>query len=357
MFGEGALISPADVRWREALALVRHDVFHLPAYATLEAEPMSGDAQAFLYCEAGNVLLLPLVVRDVPGTGYRDACSPYGYPGPVANCQDETFWAHAAEALADTLRSAKIVTCFVRIHPLLPPPTQALSKVGEVRHHGETVAIDLQPPDEEWLAQISHGHRRGFRKFASEGNQVLFDAWDTWDAWIDAYHENMRRVGAASHYFFPPEYLSRLRALLGPHVNLVAAFTADGDFMGGCLLLEYDGMVQQFLLGIREQYLRAHTARALFVETRRWGHARGDRVQHLGGGRGGANDSLFEFKLQFSKSTRSYFTWRVVADTSAYDELLGAPVSGLGARSDTGLDFFPAYRGPESSQQSDNVMS
>jgi hypothetical protein len=280
----------------------------------------------------------------------RDASSPYGYSGPVSSSADTGFCQRASTSLIETLRADQIVTCFSRLHPLLLPPLDALRSGGEVLHHGETVAVDLEPDDEVWLTNISHGHRRDFRQFCSLGNEVLFDRWEHWDPWVDAYHENMRRVHANSYYFFSQEYLASMRDRLGRHAHLATAHSATGDFMGGSLILEYDGLVQQFLLGVRDEYLRAHAAPALFIETRRWARARGNRVQHLGGGRGGINDSLFHFKRQFSTWTPPFYTWRVVTDASAYADLTTSMQSGNGSNGGNGAghpDFFPAYRGSD----------
>ena len=49
--------------------------------------------------------------------------------------------------------------------------------------------------------------------------------------------------------------------------------------------------------------------------------ARGNRVMHLGGGLGGAHDSLFDFKAGFSKDRQPFRTWRVVVDPVRYAEL------------------------------------
>ena len=71
---------------------------------------------------------------------------------------------------------------------------------------------------------------------------------------------------------------------------------------------------------------------------------RGNRVLHLGGGLGGAPDSLFAFKAGFSKARHPFRTWRVVVDEDRYRELTRAAQPGLAAADVPG--FFPAYRRP-----------
>ena len=60
-------------------------------------------------------------------------------------------------------------------------------------------------------------------------------------------------------------------------------------------------------------------------------------VLHLGGGVGGAQDSLMHFKAGFSDRRHLFKTWRVVLDEQQYTELSGKEPESTG--------FFPAYRG------------
>ena len=47
--------------------------------------------------DAGE-LLAPLIVREIPGTGERDAISPYGYPGLVEGSRGGTRRSNSGEA-------------------------------------------------------------------------------------------------------------------------------------------------------------------------------------------------------------------------------------------------------------------
>ena len=61
---------------------------------------------------------------------------------------------------------------------------------------------------------------------------------------------------------------------------------------------------------------------------------------HLGGGLGGEEDSLFEFKSGFSDLFLNFKTWRFMADEASYDSIVEA--RGLTSYSNT--EFFPLYR-------------
>jgi hypothetical protein len=77
----------------------------------------------------------------------------------------------------------------------------------------------------------------------------------------------------------------------------------------------------------------------LFYETAVWASAQGFSCLHLGGGVGGHEDSLYEFKRRFDPKGRLPATvGKAVHDEEAYRRLIGGAA---------GLDgFFPAYRAP-----------
>lgn len=333
-----ALLEPDDAAWAEALARIGHDVYHLPEYVRLDAGLAGGTPAAFRYDDAGRVLLLPLVLRDVPGTDLRDATSPYGYPGPVSDAppEDTGFWSSACRALTRTLNAEGVITAFVRSHPLLPAPTDVLAGAGTLVAHGETVAVDLTlTPDEIW-SQTHRSHRNQINKARRAGVTVTFDDWALFDEWIGTYHATMRRVGATAFYFFDAVYFHRLRAALGEHVHLAVA-TLDGEVLGGNLFFAYGGIMHTHLQSTRDGAVY-YADKLLYHEVREWGRERGNGIYHLGGGLGGSADSLFRYKAAFAAGRHAFHTWRVVTDPGAVEKLAGP----LTPESLTGR--FPPYR-------------
>ncbi|GID94616.1 GNAT family N-acetyltransferase [Amorphoplanes digitatis] len=332
-----ALLEPDDAAWTDALSRIRHDVYHLPEYVRIDAGLSGGAPAAYRYDEAGQVLLLPLVLRPVPDTDLRDAISPYGYPGPVADTADPAFWSRAAAAMTESLRALGVITAFVRLHPLLRAPAAALAEAGTVVQHGETVSVDLSLTPEQMWHQTHRTHRNQINKARRAGVSVVFDDWDRYDAWIGTYHATMRRVGAADFYFFTAEHFHRLRAALGERMHLAAALSADGDLLGGNLFFEYDGFMHTHLQATRDGGVQ-YADKLLYDEVRRWGRDRGNSIYHLGGGLGGASDSLFAYKAAFAAGRQAFHTWRVVADPDAFEKLAGPPTpEALAGR-------FPPYR-------------
>ena len=337
----GELIVPASPSWTQALEGLHHDVYHLPQYATIHAALTGGEVYAFSYVEGSRRFFLPLVLRDV-GDGCWDAASPYGYPGPLSNVLDEGFWDAALARLTAVLEQRRVVTLFVRAHPLLPAQSASLQRAGTVVRHGETVSLDLRREPEELVAGFRSNHRRQIERARRGGTTTVVDRWELLDAFIDAYYETMTRVGATPEYFFPRSYFHQLVAGLDGFVHLVAA-VRDDELLAGGLFFTCQGLVQYHLGATWTEALREQPMKLVFDATWRWARDQGATDLHLGGGVGGAADSLFHFKAGFSDRRHAFETLRVIVDPEAYRRLCA------GAGHQTGDDltaFFPSFRRP-----------
>ncbi len=322
MSGEATLLGPDAAEWADALRRTAHDMYHVPEYVVLDARLSGGKPTAFWYREHDRMLLLPLIVRDVPASDARDAVSPYGYPAPVSDAAaaDTGFWERACRAMVETLRAHAILTAFVRLHPLLPVPLEALDRFGAVVRHGETVSVDLTLSIEDMWRQTRSDHRNHINRARRRGVRVVMDDWSRLAEWVAVYHDNMRRVGASPYYFFTGEHLKALHETVGDRMHLAVAL-ADEEVVGGNTFFEHRGIVQGYISSTRRTPTH-YADELLYDEVRRWSKSRGNTVFHVGGGVGGRNDSLFSYKAGFSANRHSFHTWRVVADRDRYRALL-----------------------------------
>ena len=124
---KGTLLDVDAPEWEAVLRAARHDFYHLPAYLALCAGQERGRPCAPYVTDDPRTLLLPLVIRGIPGGGF-DATSPYGYPGPVGTAADDpAFLRVALVAGLHVLREAGLVSAFEdeRPHQGAACPTSA----------------------------------------------------------------------------------------------------------------------------------------------------------------------------------------------------------------------------------------
>ena len=358
----GEFLQPDAPRWTSLLSRMKHDVHHLPGYLSLAAkwqEP--GTPAAFVVEEAGCCLLVPFILRSVPDeiSGDRelfDAISPRGFPGPLlaADSPDDLprFAPRAIEAFVEGLRALGVVSAYIRLHPLLPPPFRAVEQVGSLVLHGDSVSIDLTIPLEDQWRQTRQNHRRDIARATQRGYVARIDSdWRSLDDFADVYRQSMERLEADTSWRLPPSYFVDLRSDLGGHVHLCVV-ERDNELAAGAIITEAAGICEYHLAGTADAHVGASPSKLVVDFARRWAKERGNHTLHLAGSirRG---DSLSHFKTGFSSLLHPVYSWRVVVDPATYVTLTERRL-GAGAADVQPLDgFFPAYRLPvhESPQQ------
>jgi hypothetical protein len=340
-----AILDVASPAWADVLSRVRHDFYHLPAYLALSARMENGQAAALLIEDGASKMLLPFVRRAIPGGLGFDGTSPYGYPAPLFTdpaAQAASFVRDGWSAGLEALRDAGIVSLFVRMHPLLDAPLEALRAFGTIVEHGPTVSIDLRLSDAEAWAAMRSTTKHELRRAERDGQRAFRDDdWAHVEDFRRLYGATMSRVGASQFYKFPEAYFSGLREALGSMLHLWVV-EIDDKIVAASLITEVAGLVQYHLSGSDSAYAKRQPTKFLLESVRRWARARENHDFHLGGGLGSAEDSLFFFKAGFSARRHTFRSWRVVVDRARYGEL--SKRAGAGASIDSHEGFFPAYR-------------
>jgi hypothetical protein len=343
-------IDPDDARWTRLLSVIEHDVYHLPAYSQLDLNLDEGSALAYLFEDARGSFLLPLRIRAIQGTDWRDATSPYGYPGPLVTVHTGVdpggFLHDAVREMQSFFYDDGVVSAFCRMHPLLHHPMEPFHSVGTLVRHGHTVSINLASSDEELWANLRSNHKRGIKKARKAG--AIFRHEQEWQAYGDfvrMYGDTMRRHQAAESYFFPDRYFHFLRDHMSNVFSLLT-ITYDDKVISAGLFSECNGLVEYHLSGTDDDYLHLQPLKLLIHEASKWARDRGNHTLHLGGGLSGAEDSLLNYKLGFSKVTSEFFTWRLVVNPSVYESLTTSRSRRVGGEGPVDDDYFPSYRHP-----------
>ena len=337
----GELLSVDDPRWASFLAHTPHDVYHLPSYTAVAARQEGGEPRALLVEGDQAQLLLPLILRRIPGSDRPDATSAYGYPGPLwTGTERPTYVSEALVAGARTLRQEGVVSAFVRLHPLLN--AAAPPGLGTIVEHGQTVSMDLTVPEDVLWGQMRLNHRRDIRRAIQLGFVARMD--ETFAAYSEfkrLYRLTMARRAASPYYLFDDTYFDDLRDALAGQLHLCVV-AREGAVAGAGLFFEAGRIVQYHLSGTDENLEHVQPTKLMMDYVRRWARQRGDTCLHLGGGLGGAPDSLFRFKEGFSPLRHPFRTMRIVLDEEEYRRLVAArsPLIDPKDRS----DYFPQYR-------------
>jgi hypothetical protein len=349
-------------RWQAALeTLPQADIYFTPAYTRLLANLDGDEPLGALWESDRGRALFPLQIRPLvrlPLWSSRwlgayaeipafDAVSPYGYSGPLTHLpqpEASVLIKEFLDALGEELRARRVVSLFVRLHPLVGNAVYFPRDAIDLARRTETVFINLTTP---WYKGLTSACRYEVRKSERRGVEVeAAEDPDDWRAFGDLYRITMRRRGARDWYFFPQAFLEDTRRLLGLGVTLLVA-RREGSLVGGSLFLEGFGKGHYHLSGTSPEASGLGVSNRLIVEGARRCEGHGCATFHLGGGQQ-PGDGLSRFKASFSPLRTVWDKASVVIDPQAY----GTLVEGRGRYlRDQGVPEgaeaggpFPAYR-------------
>ncbi|CAM3441190.1 GNAT family N-acetyltransferase [Corallococcus soli] len=272
----------------------------------------------------GRALRVPLIVRPIEGTPYRDAISPYGYPGGRMDGlrevpKDAVDWTDTG-----------LVSLFVRDRVTGPRCFAGGTERNEVFFIDPRLPIEFQP---EARRQMRRNTRLGFVSTCSAMRETSHEERE---GFKDVYRQTMVRDGAHSRYFFSDAYFEQLFS--SPNAWLATTRAADGHIASSGVGVSSDGVMHYYLGGTADADLGRSPAKntvfgALVELSTRLG-----LPLHLGGGvRPG--DGLEQFKRSFANASSRLCTHELICEPSVYARLSAS-------RRDT--DYFPAYRAPGS---------
>jgi hypothetical protein len=357
---------PADVKtWTSFVdGSPTPDVYFRPGYAAA----YSGDhatALALVINTSKRRFLLPLLLREIAVVPLSsrveeyDAITPYGYGGVLPLDRGEVTSRDAAELLEQLSHwciKANVVSCMLRLHPLLAQHSEFSVGVAEcpggaISHFGPTVAIDLLAWDDDLCGPA--GMKKGRRSDLRHARRHLTVSLTSCESSRTAemlqqfrliYDRTMSQLNAGPFYFFPAQYYSSLQSTLNSHLAVGVAYY-DGQPVSAALFLADSQFGHYHLSGATREGKQHKAQTMLLVEGAQWMRRRGCRWFHLGGGRA-PGDSLYYFKQSFGARTFYYSNITLIANRARYNELVNLRRTEEESAKRAN-DFFPAYRGAE----------
>jgi hypothetical protein len=328
------LVEVEPTRWD---ALVRglgvSDVYYTGGFIGASA-PLAGGTVALLDLpgDDGHVLF-PCVLRDDP----VDVVTPYGYGGPLG-VGDNPPLAEFASRYQAWCEERGVISSFVVFHPLFANDASAVAAGFHRSALAGTVAWPLQGRD-VFGAMHSH-HRRVVRRATAEGFEVtIHPAPSELGNFVEVYEQTMRRAAASPFYSFPESYW---HALVRDVPLVRVEVRQRGEVLSSVLGMGEPPWLHYHLGGTADAGRTTGASHLALYSLAVWGQERGYATLHLGGGVGGREDSLLEFKRRFAPDGLvSASVGKAVHDPARYRQLSGGDAVDWDA-------FFPAYRAPRS---------
>jgi hypothetical protein len=351
------ILLPSDPEWSELLQRTPHDFYHTAAYHAFSERAGEGLARMAVVGDGDRFLLWPYLQRPAhpagcpPSEEWFDIHSVYGYPGPLAGSGATRGFLHEAmNEMVALWRAEQVASVFSRFHPLLDNASLLLCTgfADAVTPNGKTVSLNVTRTDEAFRAYYPQKLRQRLNRASRSGARTTVDEdFSHLDEFVRFYHATMDRNQASESYYFTSEYFHRLVRDMAPHMKLMLT-TMDDQLAVASLFAVHGPIVQAHFIMTNPDLLQHSPAKAAIDHVRVWAREQGCRYLHLGGGRGGSNDSLFAFKAEFSPDHHPFFTCRLTVNEEACHQLSlqraeSARRLGLPAGEPA---YFPSYRAP-----------
>lgn len=327
------------------------DVYHLPAYV----EPLKehGDGEPFLQQFIhGDIMGISVVMkRDIEKVAcfkgvinsneLFDLSTPYGYGGLVFNISPpEQVLKDLFNEYGQFCIDSGIVSEFVRFHPLLKNH-ESLKDFYSVEEIGKTIYIDTSSSETIW-EQLSGKNRNMIRKAQKSGITIeICNDEEHYRKFMDLYNQTMKEHEASQYYYFSERYYWHMLNSLGGHTNLFCA-KLDGNIIAAAIVLFENDRMHYHLSAMDRTCSHLAPMNMLLHEAANWGASQHIKTFHLGGGVGGKEDSLYQFKKSFNKlGESSFYIGKKVYNASAYERLTDIRT----VHSEINSNYFPKYRG------------
>lgn len=300
-----------------------------------------------VYKKGGVQVAIPLLVRSINDTYYKDATSVYGYAGPLsANISEDFNISSFHILLHEFLYENNIVTIFSRLNPFISSQDFVLNGLGEVRSTGKVVFIDLTEDLEVQRHHFNKTTKLHCNRTQKHCTVRVASSQKEVSTFIDIYYRTMQRVGADSYYFFSEEYFYNLLNSSEFKAEVVlCSYDETQEILGGALFVTKNGIVQYHLSATNHRYEHIYPTTFIIDEMRKRATQEGCSVLNLGGGKGSTEDSLYSFKSGFSKDYKEFKTWRWVVNPEVNQELISRHESYNSPNfSQFSTKFFPVYR-------------
>ena len=333
-------------QWIKQLALVQHlDFYHTYDYHHLSKKANESPI-LIKYSDGHTSLLLPLLLRDIENSDYKDATSVYGYVGVLAQSIGENFKKeNFHKDLTAFFIANKIISVFSRLHPYLESEESILEGLGTITELGKVVYINLSDSLEEQRKMFNRRLKSYLNKSRKSCTVIEGDKNVHLDAFIELYHENMRRVGADDSYFFDNNYFQEIMSSKTFDYELMLCrLDETQEIIAGAIFFKKGNIVQYHLSGLNSDFYALNPIKLIIDEMRINATEKGFKYFNLGGGKDSNEDTLFMFKRTFSKNFKTFKIWKYIVNEVVYNEMTKNHLKTLSKTDVENTVFFPAYR-------------
>ncbi len=308
-------------KWNDKLlqfSETQKDIYFSESYVKL-ATGKNETPLCIVCTEYGNIMLLPFLRSEFKD--FFDFETPYGYGGPISNCNDKEWNEKALNEIINYFASKNYLAGFLRFHPLLNN-AELCRNTFTVIDDRKTIAINTSVTEEEiWMNQVFSKNRNMIRK--AEKNGLVFERDNEFkyiEEFKNLYNSTMSRLDADDFYFFDDDYYKKFIEIFKDK-GFLGCIKKDNEIISAALFMYENCWGHYHLAGSNRDYSSLGANNLLLWKVACEMHKEGVKEFHLGGGTNGDEEnSLFKFKHSFSPNEKQFSIGKIVFNKEIYDD-------------------------------------
>ncbi len=329
-------------------------VYNSPGYVSFIAGHYNYEPELFVLEFDDFFYYYPYFKRQLSDLQYAEACvfdvescfdiiSSWYYGGPLISdytwLSDKVKAKLFADCFHDYCIQENIVSEFVRFDPNAGN-YEIFENIFNIEENRKTVYVDLSQPEDEIRGGYKSSCRNKIRNAEKNGVELKISADpDAIKRFSEIYRSEMNRKEALPHYRFDTSFFMNLFEKLHDSAMLLTAWH-EGNVVGGIVCLYGETVAHDFLRTSLWDSRKLNANNIMIDRAIKWCREKGLKIYDIQGGR----EPVFNFKKNFSKLRKTFFTSKIIHKTDIYNKLCevrekhGNPVAG---------GYFPAYRDAE----------
>lgn len=331
--------SKKAAQWKYYLAMLPKQSIHiqfLPEYHNLFISNVETSAEIFICREDENILVIPYIKEGINKIGtklldkkYYHVKSVFGYTGPLTNSKDDAFVYYAFKEYAAYLSDQNVLFDFIRFNPIIEnyKILKSINTHYDIFPEKKYIYVDLLLDYD----LIKRNYRKRYKtlinkydKFSQNYNYVITNNdYDLYNRFVRLYIAHMKSLGANDYYLFNDDYYIKLYGLINNGLGCIFAVTENAELISALVFL-YNEHTVYYHHGCHNVALDPAGILNKYLFDRAVSYFKQQNFTYLMLGGGVSNndeDSLYQFKLGFSKFWKYFYLGKQIFNNDKYNEL------------------------------------
>ncbi len=270
---------------------------------------------------------------------YFDIITPYGYGGvDIVGEKDEKLLKYFFDEFHKYCVDNNIISEFLRLNPLTNNYELYKNTDYEILNISKTIYMEIENEEQIWN-NMKSGCRNKIRK-AQKNGLVIKSGFsiEMFKEFVNLYNETMKRDNATDYYFFSQNFFDSIYNNMKNNANIYTVYY-EGKAINSLIAIYNGENANYHLSGSDSNYMNLGANNLSLYEVAKDLCNKGYKKFHLGGGYGGDNSPLLEFKKSFNRNGElNFYIGKKVWNQEIYDKLC------VIKNVDKNETFFPAYR-------------